>query len=279
MILTLIGWVSGLFCAAMAAWCVSRMVLVREHSQTGRRLWHDALGAHNWFALLLWSGAAVAAFTLAGAVKPPDGALIAGGAAAVAVVWGRAWTPAGRHAIVGHFILGPREAWRQLAGREAGRAPEAPEGDPEAVVGEALKGGRQIPPVLQDPALGPVPEPAEIASSAVPVPAPYAALAAFIRDFEPADDMELRMFMDGHAAGQLAIADAWHDHADVLLNGVGLDPAHVAGVLEAGNSAAEHGSLLTQVHKRFGVIYAQVKEWISAHGPLPHKARDFLTGE
>jgi hypothetical protein len=27
-----------------------------------------------------------------------------------------------------------------------------------------------------------------------------------------------------------------------------------------GNSAAEHGSLLTQVHKRFGVIYQQVKE-------------------
>jgi hypothetical protein len=60
---------------------------------------------------------------------------------------------------------------------------------------------------------------------------------------------------------------------------VGLDPAYVAGILEAGDSAGGHGSLLAQIHKRYSVIYAAVKEWVAAHGPLPHKARDFLTGE
>jgi hypothetical protein len=75
------------------------------------------------------------------------------------------------------------------------------------------------------------------------------------------------------------VADAWHHFADTCLNSVGLDPAYVAGILEAGDSAGGHGSLLAQIHKRFGVIYAAVKEWISAHGPLPHKAREFLTDD
>jgi hypothetical protein len=91
--------------------------------------------------------------------------------------------------------------------------------------------------------------------------------------------MSLRMFMEGNAAGSVMVADAWHHFADTCLNSVGLDPAYVAGILEAGDSAGGHGSLLAQIHKRFGVIYAAVKEWISAHGPLPHKAREFLTDD
>jgi hypothetical protein len=154
--------------------------------------------------------------------------------------------------------------------------PEA--SSPEAVVAEAVT-TRGIPSVMEDPALGVAPEPAELVAAAVPAAAPYAALAQYIAGFDPEDDMSLRMFMEGNAAGSVMVADAWHHFADTCLNSVGLDPAYVAGILEAGDSAGGHGSLLAQVHKRFGVIYAAVKEWISAHGPLPHKAREFLTDD
>lgn len=150
--------------------------------------------------------------------------------------------------------------------------------DPALAAAEAVA-TRGIPPVMEDPHLGPAPEPADLANPAVPVPEPWAALAAWIAGREPADDMELRMFAEGDAVGALAVADARHAFADTCLNTIGLDPAYVAGILETGDSMAEHASMLAQVHKRFGVIYAQVKEWISAHGPLPHKAREFLTGE
>src|ERR1700685_3451370 len=72
---------------------------------------------------------------------------------------------------------------------------------------------------------------------------------------EPETDMELRMFSDGDAVGALAVADAYHAYADLCLNGLGLSPAYVAGVLEAGDSAGSHASVVAQVHKRFGVIY------------------------
>jgi hypothetical protein len=138
---------------------------------------------------------------------------------------------------------------------------------------------RSIPSVMADPAIGAPPEPAEIAAAGIPVPAPWAALAEYIAGFEPEDDLALRMFSEGNARGALAVADAHHAFADTCLNGVGLSPAYVAGILEAGDSAGEHASLLAQVHKRFAVVYAAVKEWIAAHGPLPHKAREFLTGD
>ena len=157
-------------------------------------------------------------------------------------------------------------------------APEPEASSPEAAVAEAVT-TRNIPNVMDDPALGAAPEPAELVSGPAPAPGPYAQLAEFIAGFEPEDDMSLRMFMEGNAAGSVMVADAWHHFADTCLNSVGLDPAYVAGILEAGDSAGGHGSLLAQIHKRFGVIYAAVKEWISAHGPLPHKAREFLTDD
>jgi hypothetical protein len=136
---------------------------------------------------------------------------------------------------------------------------------------------RSIPSVMADPALGVPPEPAELASASVPVPAPWAALAQYIAGREPADDQELRMFSDGDAVGALAVADAHNVYADTCLNGLGLSPAYVAGILEAGDSMAGHASVIAQVHKRFGVIYGAIKEWVGTHGQLPHHARDFLT--
>lgn len=177
---------------------------------------------------------------------------------------------------LGYFAGDARSAWRRAAKRPRDGIPAGGAVSPEAVA-EAVR-TRVIPSVMEDPLLGPAPEPADLATPAVPVPAPWAALAQYIRDREPADDQELRMFSDGDTAGALAVADSYHAYADTCLNSLGLSPAYVAGVLEAGDSAAGHASLLAQVHKRFGVIYDAIKEWVGAHGPLPHKARDFLTG-
>ena len=288
-ILNLIGWPVGVCCAAMAAWRLWRMAAPPRHPRTGERPWRDALGLSAWIGLLIWSGAAVAVFAFLGVIGPVAGALYAGAAAVLVIVLARAWTREGRHALRGHLTLAPRETARE-AGRSGrslfGRArrflstgEEAADGaiPLEAVAEHAA--ARAIPPVMEDPHLGPATEPAEIAAAGIPVPPPYAALAQFIAGFEPEDDQALRMFMDGHASGMIAVADAWHAFADQLLNGVGLSPAYVAGILEAGDSAGEHASLLAQVHKRFTVVYSAVKEWIAAHGPLPHKAREFLTGE
>jgi hypothetical protein len=285
-ILDLIGWPVALFCSAMAAWTVFRMVTPPQENprgiKAGKRQWWRSLGADSWFALLLWGAAAIIAFTVLGVIGPLAGALLGGGAVAVLAVWGKVWTGEGRGALRGHLASGPGEAGRSLLGRLRGLlgSEDEPAGGPvplEAVAGHAAT--RAVPSVMADPVLGPPTEPGEIAAAGIPVPPPYAALAQFIGGFEPEDDQALRMFMEGHASGTVALADAWHAFAETCLNGVGLSPAYVAGILEAGDSAGEHASLLAQVHKRFHVVYAAVKEWIAAHGPLPHKAREFLTGE
>jgi len=149
---------------------------------------------------------------------------------------------------------------------------------PAAIVADAVS-TRGIPSVMEDPALGLAPEPAELVGGNASAPGPCAALAAYIAGFEPEDDMALRVFVEGLAAGSVMIADAWNQFAETCLSTVGLDPAFVAGILEAGDSAAAHGSLLAQVIKRLRVIYAALNEWINTHGPLPNKAREWLTGE
>lgn len=265
MIFTALGWLAAL--TATAA--------------TGYRAWfmRGALSdAGNWVVLLMWSALAVVTFTVLGAIGLLAGALYAGAAAVVILAAGRVWTPEGRHALAGDLREGltePFSAIRGLTGRSGGK-PEATE--TQEAVAEAVA-TRGIPSVMADPALGLAPEPAELVSGQVPAAAPYAALAQYIAGFEPEDDMSLRMFMESCAAGSVAVADAWHHLGDTLLNTVGLDPAYVAGILEAGDSAGGHGSLLAQVHKRLGVIYGAIQEWVSTHGPLPHKAREWLTGD
>lgn len=278
MILTALAWLAALVLAAMAAWRLSRIVLIPKRAHTGKRMRGDSLIAPNWYALALWSAFAVAAFTLLGVFAPLTGWMAAGTALAVALAGFRVWTPDGWSALREHLMSAPGDAWGDLlrALRQHGDA--EPAGETQEVVTEAVT-TRGIPSVMDDPALGPAPEPGELASPAIPVPAPWAALAEYIRSREPEDDMELRMLAEGDAAGALAVADARHAFADTCLNMIGLDPAYVAGILETGDSMAEHASMLAQVHKRFGVIYGAIKEWVAAHGPLPHKARDFLTGE
>jgi hypothetical protein len=279
MIFTALGWAAGLLLTAMAAWRLSRIVLIRKHAHTGKWLWRDSLRAPNWYALALWSAFAIGWFTILGVFAPLTGGLLAAICAAIAAAGFRVWTPEGWFALRTHLAGAFAEAWNDLSrggGQQRGGEPEAAE--TQAAVAEAVA-TRAIPSVMEDPALGVAPEPAELVSGHAQAPAPYAALAQFIAGFEPEDDMSLRMFMEGSAAGSVMVADAWHHFADTCLNSVGLDPAYVAGILEAGDSAGGHGSLLAQIHKRYSVIYAAVKEWVAAHGPLPHKAREFLTDD
>lgn len=267
MIIHLLVWTAALALFAVAVHSASRLVRVKgEWRMQG-----------SWLNPALFASAALILLTLIRVVSPLTAGVIGGITAVTTVLVLRGadkpWFTF-RANITGAFsnLLGDLGA---IAGhgRPGGR-PMSP--STEAV--HAAVGTRAIPSVREDPALGPAPEPAAVATIA-PVPAVYAALAEYIRSFEAADDMELRMFMEGNAAGEVAVADAWHAQGDVLLNSNGLHPAYIAGILEVGDSKAEGASFISQVHKRFAVIYGAVKEWIGSHGPLPHRAREFLTGE
>lgn len=275
MILTALGWVAALGLLAVA-------VSSGWHGYRDRK-------RGSFAAAGMYAGGACVLLAVDGALSWLTAAVLAALslAAAAGLVLAGGREGAGKAALghagagMGHLGSDARGIWRRLLAwfrRLTGRGGDPEEDSPASVVAEAVA-TRGIPSVMEDPALGPVPEPAELVSGAVPAAPPYAALAQYIAGFEPEDDMSLRMFMEGNAAGSVMVADAWHHFADTCLNSVGLDPAYVAGILEAGDSAGGHGSLLAQIHKRFGVIYAAVKEWISAHGPLPHKAREFLTDD
>ena len=285
MILTAIGWIATLGLLALAA------------SSARHGIRDKARGP--WIAAGLYACGAVIMLAVDGILSALPAAVLAflaiAVAGAVAVVHDRAdavaaspdGTPDGLSwksilgsvrgnagAGVGYLGRDTRSIWQRIKAMFGGEEEPA---DTEAVVAEHVT-TRNIPPVLADPVLGPAPEPAALATAA-PVPPPYAALASYIAGFVPEDDQALKMFMQGNAAGECAIADAWHAFGDTCLSSVGLDPAYVAGLLEAGDSAAQHASLLAMVHKRFGVVYAAVQEWISAGRQLPHKAREWLTGE
>lgn len=263
----------------LAGWLVSLGLLYVSGSSAWHALRDKTPG--QWACAGFWACASVITLAALGVLGVTQAAILAvltGGPAAAAAALRK--DPPGE--VLGDLGESLGAAFGHLRGLRRGPASPGRASDgaapPEAAVAEAAA-TRNIPNVMDDPALGPAPEPGELAAGGIPAPAPYAALAEFIAGFEPEDDMALRMFMESSAAGSVLVADAWHHFADTCLNSVGLDPAFVAGILEAGDSAGGHGTLLAQVHKRFGVIYGAIKEWVGAHGPLPHKARDFLTGE
>jgi len=269
MILAALGWIAALGLLALSV-------------SSG---WHGFRDKARgpWVASGLYACGAVILLAVDGVLHVLTAAVLAilalGLAAALALKDGREGAARATlgHAGAGIGYLGrdARGIWQRIRAMSGGGDDEPAE--TEAVVAEHVT-TRNIPPVLADPVLGPAPEPAALATAA-PVPAPYAALASYIGGFVPDDDQALKMFMQANAAGECAIADAWHNFADTCLSSVGLDPAYVAGILEAGDSSANHASLLAMVHRRFGVVYAAVQEWISAGRQLPHKAREFLTGE
>lgn len=274
MILTILGWLTA-----------SGLLAV-----SGSSAWHAYRDKTpgQWACAGFWACAAVIVLAALGALGITQAvilAVLAGGTAAAAAVVRK--EPPGE--VFGDLAESLGVAFRHLRGLPGWSRLQVPslavrarddggETAPEVAAAEAVA-ARGIPPVMEDPHLGPATEPGEIAAGPAAAPPPYAALAQWIAGFEPEDDMALRMFMEANAAGSVLVADAWHAFADTCLNSVGLDPAFVAGILEAGDSAAVHGSLLAQVIKRLRVIYAAVQEWVAGHGPLPHKARDFLTGD
>jgi len=274
MILTALGWLAALGLLAIAV-------------SSGWRGWREKARG-PWIAAGLYAFAAVVLLGIDGILRPLSAGVLAflvlAAVMAPALGEGRKIVPDNRWkgaALSARYALssGPRYLARDagsISRRATGRGEDEP-AETEAIVSEHIV-TRNIPPVMADPVLGVAPEPAALATAA-PVPAPYAAMAAYIAGFVPEDDQALKMFMQANAAGELAIADAWHTFGDTCLNEVGLDPAYVAGLLEAGDGAAIQATLLAMVHKRFGVLYAAVQEWISAGRQLPHKAREFLTGE
>ena len=276
MILDVLGWPLAL--ALLVAVAATLYRLVKRNNYRNRGV---------WILPVLTLALAAAAFTLLGVLPAIAGWALTGVLVAVLVALPWKKGHGARYALqrAGNDGIHLREdvraggGWlfrwlrRMLARLRGGKEIPAT----EVAVAEAVS-TRNIPSVRDDPALGPAPEPASLATSA-PIPGPYAALASYIGGFVPEDDQALKMFMQSNAAGEVAVADAWHTFADTCLGSIGLDPAYVAGILEAGDSAGEHATLLAQVHKRLGVIYGQVQEWISAGHQLPHKAREWLTGE
>jgi hypothetical protein len=270
----LIGWPAALILAGVAAAVMVRAVRTRDG------------GA--WITLLMFACAASAALTALGWLPLLPGIIAAAVTGAAAAAMLKPWEKGAGNAALGHAREGigwaredARGLWGWLRQRGGGflvtrHGGETEGGDPEAVVAEAVT-ARGIPPVLADPVLGPPPAPEAIAAAA-PVAGPWAALADYIASFEPADDMELRMFNESNAAGALAVSEAHRAFADTCLNGIGLNPAYVAGILEASDSAVEHAGLLAQISRRFSVIYSTLQEWINVHGPLPKNAREWLTG-
>ena len=151
----------------------------------------------------VYACAAVILLALVGILAPLMAGILAflalGSAAGLAVIDGRkgetGWRDTARGALghtgagFGYLGADTRGIWRRIMARirRRGQVEET-----TAVVAEHVT-TRNIPPVRMDPALGPMPEPAMIAS--VQAPAPYLELAKFIAQFEPEDDQALTMFM------------------------------------------------------------------------------------
>jgi hypothetical protein len=205
----LVGWPLGLTCLAIAVPLIIRTLRnPRSRGDTG-----------NWITILIFSIAAVADFAVVGVLSPLAGGLIAGLLLGVFLLLAKPWRkPASlgrdlrRNAAFGKdwLVKDTLTVWDWLRRR---RNPGEC-GDGERVPLEAVPeyaATRAIPSVMEDPVLGPPPEPAELASASVPVPAPWAALAQYIGTREPADDQELRMYSDGDAAGALAVSTTWRN--------------------------------------------------------------------
>jgi hypothetical protein len=170
-----------------------------------------------------------------------------------------------------HELRGARDDLRALTGRGRGEEPQQPsfsrtEGTPPSAATPGTPDAqaiREVPPIRQDPALGPTPEPAEVAAgmaaAGVAVPEPWAALAAWIAGFEPEDDNDQSRFIHGSAAGAIAVADALHAHGDHIVSAVRLDPSYGAALLDLGDAFAAVSGDAVLVDQRYHVIYGEIK--------------------
>lgn len=110
------------------------------------------------------------------------------------------------------------------------------------------------------------------------VPPIWAALADSIREFVPENHVEHLDSFSGHAAGILAVAEAFRDNADMQFHHLGLDPAAANATLEFADHFAECAESLGLTREQFLVIYQEVLNAIDNGLVLPHSGR-WLTGE
>jgi hypothetical protein len=138
-----------------------------------------------------------------------------------------------------------------------------------------------VPSIRNDPALGAVPAPSEVAAglaaSGVTVPRTWAAVADEIAEHDPESDEEHVEHMDGEVAGNLLTAEAAMSRAETLGDSAGLDPAYISAQYELADAYADHAAVVAQVCKRYHDIYDDMRE--AANGrPLPAKRGWFGDG-
>lgn len=109
------------------------------------------------------------------------------------------------------------------------------------------------------------------------IPPPWAALAAWIATFEPESDSDHVAFMQGNAAGFLAVGDAYRAYAETCLSSIGMDPAAVGGTTELADVVGETAHDVTLALRRFLVTYAAIREAMASGVVLPHNARQFFS--
>lgn len=290
MILTLVLCAALVLCALLAASGFTAIARARA--------WRDAA---RWDGPLLFTAAAVILLTVLGVLAPLPGTFLAlAPTALVALTMVPSWRAlaardgkgrATRRVLAGLFghardsALNARDDARSLRSRKGGQPPAVPgQQRPPAApppTAPAPEGGtapaRQVPPLREDPVLAPVPEAAQVAAgleaAGVQAPEPWAAVAAAIAQFEPEDDNDQSAFLHGNAAGLIAVAEAFHAHADHIVTAVGADPAYGQALLEFGDIIAAASADVALVDRRFYVIYGEIKAFVENGGYLPHDGR------
>lgn len=291
-LLPLIGWPIAVALSALAVWSTWD-------------IFHDDLwrSAAQWVTPLPFAALAVTGLTVLGVLPVLDGALAGGALAALtALAFWRAPGTA-RYAL---WYLGNIPA--QLAAAFGNAAPRL-----VAVIRRAIalarggaKGGASpaartplraapgvppykrrvpgVPSVLNDPALGPVPAPSEVAAAlaaaSVMVPPGWAEVAAEIADHDPETDEEHVEHMDGEAAGVLTVAEAAISRAETLGDAAitGLDPAYINAQFELADAYGDLAAVVAQVIRRYHDTYDDIRE--AADGKmLPAKRGWFSGGE
>jgi hypothetical protein len=267
-------------CAAITASSLARAVRLRPARP----------GTWPWTVTILWACLLAACLTALGAIGLMNGIIASVVLAVVALVALRRSSSAG--AQIG---AGPAHLYRDAAA-VAGRArraaswraaaagdDDAPGGPPPGGRMPRLRpehpaaGSRTVPLLREDPALGPAPQPAEVAASA-PVPPPWDELAGWIAGYVAEDDNAQSAFLHGCAAGLVRIADAFGALSETAINDLGLDPAYGAALLEVAAAVAETAGDVALADQRYLAIYGALKQAIEDGLVLPHNARQFLGG-
>lgn len=159
--------------------------------------------------------------------------------------------------------------WFRFAPPELVPAPPAPA--PAASSGAPR---RQPPPLAAVP--DDVARPAEVAAiRSAGVPPAWSPLISSVADFEPEDAGDYMAFMRGNGAGFLALAEAFRDCAETMLNQIGLSPAAVHSMIDMADLVADGAQGANLVIRKFLIVYGHILE---SDVQLPHNAREWLTG-